>query len=187
MESTDIRIVSAITTILGDTVKRRNFEQAEDVLLLAAPIRKNYTSENEHRISAVNDEGSDYNKQASGYKGFNMVDKGSSGVELRYHSFKEYKKLPEYQREELQLWRSKRSNKNADQVDGGGPPKKQKNGSLISSLETQNKDLNDKITQLLATVSYQGQPAQEPQNTTVSNRTNPNLVRIHRPPTQNQS
>ena len=29
------------------------------------------------------------------------MDKGSSGVELRYYSFKEYKKLPEDQREEL--------------------------------------------------------------------------------------
>ena len=39
IESTDIRIVSAITTILGDTVKRENFKQAEDFLLLAAPMR----------------------------------------------------------------------------------------------------------------------------------------------------
>ena len=56
IESTDIRIVSAITTILGDTVKRGKFEQAADFLLLAAPMRKNDTSDNEHRISAVNDE-----------------------------------------------------------------------------------------------------------------------------------
>ena len=47
----------------------------------------------------MNDEGYDDNKQDSGYKGFKKVDKGSSGVELRYYSFKEYKKLPEYQRE----------------------------------------------------------------------------------------
>ena len=58
-------------------------------------------SENEHCISDVNDKGSDDNKQASGYKGFKNMDKGSSGVELRYYSFKEYKKLPEDQREEL--------------------------------------------------------------------------------------
>ena len=77
--------------------------------------------------------------------------------------------------------------KNVDQGDGGLPPKKQNNYSRISALETQNKDLNDNITQLLATVSAQGQPPQEPQNITLSNRTNPNLVRIHRPPTQNQS
>ena len=67
------------------------------------------------------------------------------------------------------------------------PPKKQNNDSRISALETHNKDLNDKITQLLEKVSAQGQPEKEPQNTTVSNRTNPNSVRIHRPPTQNQS
>ena len=115
------------------------------------------------------------------------MDKGSSGVELRYHALKEYKNLPEDQREELRLWRSKRSNNNTEQSDGGGPPKKQKNDSRISALETHNMDLNDKITQLLATVSAQVQPSQEPQNTTVSNRTNPNLVRIHRPSTQNQS
>ena len=80
IESTDIRIVSAITTILGDTVRRGNFKQAADSLLLAAPIRKNDTSDNEHHISAVNDKGSDNNKQASGYKGFQKGDKGSSGV-----------------------------------------------------------------------------------------------------------
>ena len=143
-------------------------------------------SDNEHHISAVNEKGSVDNKQDSGYKEFKGVDKGSSGVELRYYSFKEYKKLPEYQREELLIWRSKRSNKNTDQGDGGGPTKKQNNNSRISALETQNKDLNNNITQILATVSAQVQPAQEPQNTTVSNRTNPSLVRIQRPPTQNQ-
>ena len=86
-------------------------------------------------------------------KGFERVDKGTYRVELRYHAFKEYKKLPEDQREELRLWRSKRSNKNTEQGDGGGQSKKQNNDSSISALETQNKDLNDKITQLLATVS----------------------------------
>ena len=150
-------------------------------------MRKNDTSENEHLISAVNDEGSDDNNKANSYKGFKIMNKSLSGVELRYHAFKEYKKLPKDQREELRLWISKRSNKNTDQGDGGRTFEKQNNDSRILSLETQNKDLNDKITQLLATVSAQGQPAKEPRNTTASNRTNPNLVSIHRPPTQNQS
>ena len=135
----------------------------------------------------MNDEGSDDNNKTNNYKGFKRVDKGSSGVELRYHTSKEYKKLPEDQREEIRLWRSKRPNKNTDQGDSGGQPKKQKNDSRILALETQNKDLNNKITQILATLSAQGQSAQEPQNTNTSNRTNPYLVRIHRPPTQNQS
>ena len=73
-------IVSAITAILGDTVKRGNFEKATDFLLLAAPMRKNDISDNEHRISAVNDEGSDNNNKANNYKGFKRVDKGSSVV-----------------------------------------------------------------------------------------------------------
>ena len=151
---------------MGDTVKRVNFEQAADFLLLAAPMHKNDTPDNEHRISAVYDEGSDDNNKANNYKGFKRVYKGSSGLELRYHAFKEYKKMPEDQREELRLWRSKRSNKNTHQGDTGGKPKKQKNDSRISALETQKKYLNDKITQLLAKVSAQGQSAQEPQNTT---------------------
>ena len=75
-------------TILGDTVKRGNFEQAEDFLLLAAPMRKKDTPENEHHISAVNDEGSDDNNKVNNYKGFKRVDKGSSGVESRYHELK---------------------------------------------------------------------------------------------------
>ena len=150
-------------------------------------MRKNDTPDNKHRISAVNDEGSDDNNKSNNYKGFKRVDNGSSGVELRYHTFKEYKKLPEDQREELRLRRSKRPNKNADQGDGGGAPNKQKNDYQISALETQKIYLNDKITQLLATVPDQGQPLQDPQNTTVSNSTNSNLVRIYRPTTQNQS
>ena len=82
-------------------------------------MRKNDTSDNEHRISAVNDEGSDNNNKANSYKGFKRADKGSSGVELRYHAFKEYKKLHEDQIEELRLWRSKRFKNNTDQGDGG--------------------------------------------------------------------
>ena len=66
-------------------------------------------------------------------------------------------------------------------------PRKKKNDSRISALETQNKDLNDKTTQILETLSAQGQSAPDPQNTNESNRTNPNLVRIHRPPNQNQN
>ena len=89
IDSTDIRIISAIMTILGDTVKRGNFEQMADFLLLVSPMRKNDTSDNEHCISAVNNERSENNKQASSYKGFKRVDKGSFGVELRYHAFKE--------------------------------------------------------------------------------------------------
>ena len=46
-------------------------------------MRKNYTPDNEHRISAVNDEGSDDNNKSNNYKGFKIVDKGSSGVEFR--------------------------------------------------------------------------------------------------------
>ena len=82
---TDIRIVSAISNILGDAIKRGNFEQVAEFLLLAAPVRKNDTSDNEHCISAVNDEGYDDNKQYSGSKGFKKLDKGLSGVELRYY------------------------------------------------------------------------------------------------------
>ena len=59
IESTDIRIVSALTTILGATVKRGKFEQAADFLLLAAPMRKNDTPDNKHHLSDMNNEGSD--------------------------------------------------------------------------------------------------------------------------------
>ena len=71
-----------------NNIKRGNFEQAADLLLSAAPVRKNDGSDNEHRILAVNDEGSGDNKQDSGNKGFKNVDKGSTGVELRYYPFK---------------------------------------------------------------------------------------------------
>ena len=76
IESIDIRIDSDLTTILGDTVKRGDFEQAADFLLLPSPMRKNDTSDNEHCISDVDDEGSDDNNKTNNYKGFKRVDKG---------------------------------------------------------------------------------------------------------------
>ena len=54
IESTDISIVSALTTILGDTIKRGNFEQAADFLLLATPMRKNDTPDNEPLSTLLN-------------------------------------------------------------------------------------------------------------------------------------
>ena len=54
IESTDIRILSDTTTILGDNTKKGNFEQAAEFLLLAASIRINDMSNNEHHISALN-------------------------------------------------------------------------------------------------------------------------------------
>ena len=83
---------------MGDTIKRGNFKQAADFLLLAAPVQTNDMSYNEHLVSAANDEGSKDNKQDSGYNGFKKVDNVSSGVELWYYYFKEYKKLLEDQR-----------------------------------------------------------------------------------------
>jgi len=71
---------------------------------------------------------------------------------------KKIKALSEEQKDELRAWRTEKFNKNV--VEGQleqGLVKKEKMESRISALETQNKDLNGKITQLVATISVQGQ------------------------------
>ena len=75
----DSSIVSAIIHIQGNQHQRNDFEAATDFLLLTAPKPKDQVPG--HRISALNT-----NKPKR--KGL-----GESGVELRYHSKYEYKKL----------------------------------------------------------------------------------------------
>ena len=65
---------------MGDTFKRGDFEHAADFLILVSPMRKNDTPDNEHPISAVNDEGYEDNDKANNYMGFKRVDKGSYRV-----------------------------------------------------------------------------------------------------------
>ena len=66
--------MSAKTTILADSVKRKNFEDAADFLLLTAPVtRGNDNRGTDHNISALEE-----------YDGFNEVEVGETGVEFRY-------------------------------------------------------------------------------------------------------
>ena len=71
-------------------------QSAKDPQNTTAPNRTNPNLVRIH-IPPTQNQGSDDNNKANNYKGFKRVDKGSSGVELRYHAFKEYKKLPEDQ------------------------------------------------------------------------------------------
>ena len=95
--STDIKVISAVTTILADTTKRDDFENAADFLLLAAPIPVSESNLN-HTISAVTDLADDSNS------GFEIGDVGKTGVELRYYSRETFRNLPQEQRDEFAAW-----------------------------------------------------------------------------------
>ena len=163
---------------------------AADFLLLAAPETNIEENKNEHNVSAVSN---------NGYDGFEEVEVGKSGVELRYHTKEEYKTLSTPQRDELRTHREQygsfHNNKNKKRGGGGGNnssenKKKKPNGNeaRIAALETTNKDLADQVKDLIATIASQvtlPPPPPTTQPTTTNNRTNNNLTRVPRPPTQN--
>ena len=83
--SSDLRVVSAKTTILADRMRRSDFEMATDFLLLASPEAKMEDHRgNEHNVSVVLD---------GGYDGFGEVGVGVTGVEFRYYKGHEFLKL----------------------------------------------------------------------------------------------
>ena len=122
----DPSIVSAITHIQGNQHQRNNFEDAVDFLLLTAPKPKDQVPG--HRISALNT-----NKPKK--KGF-----GESGVELRYHSKQEYKKLSRAQKRELSAWRKDKENEK---------PSSQK----VSALEQQLAEMKKETEVMRATIA----------------------------------
>ena len=148
--SKDGAILAAITHIQGTPLMRDNFEQAADFLLLTAPAPKEIMKR--YRISALassnDDEGEDAPHNGSG-KNKKNGGIGKSGVELRYHTRKEYGKLNGRQRSELHEWR--KSNKSGSNI----AKKKEEDANLarISSLETQLKDLLDANNEMKSKIS----------------------------------
>ena len=122
----DPSIVSAITHIQGNQHQHNDFEAAADFLLLTAPKPKDQVPG--HRISALNT-----NKPKR--RGF-----GESGVELRYHSKHEYKKLTKAQKKELSEWRKNKENDN---------PSSQK----VSALEQQLAEMKKETEVMRATIA----------------------------------
>ena len=134
--SKDGAILSAITHIQGTSEMRESFEEAADFLLLTAPAAKEI--ERSYRISAImtGSGGDRHKKNAAPKNGY-----GSTGVELRYHTRKEYDRLNQNQKKELHEWR-KSTNAKDD-----------KSNSRISSLETQLKELIDENNNMKVRIS----------------------------------
>jgi len=177
--STDIKVVSAVTTILADTTKRDDFEEAADFLLLAAPVSVSEFNLN-HTVSGV----TGLNEESG--SGFEIGDVGKTGVELRYYSREAFRNLPQEQRDELAAWNRKRK---ADQGEESGT-KQGKNSrrtkrrrDKVSSLQSQIEEL--KATISAATTSTASTPPANPSTPRASNTTNSALTRVPRHPTQN--
>ena len=170
--STDIKVVSAVTTILADTAKRDDFESAADFLLLAAPVQVQELNPN-HTVSGVNEEEG---------SGFEIGDIGKTGVELRYYKRDAFKALSQEQRNELAAWNTKRkAAQGGDGVrQGKNSRKAKKRKERISSLESQIEEL--KATISAATTSNTPPLPPTPR---ASNSTNSALTRVPRHPTQN--
>ena len=138
--SKDGAILSAITHIQGTTEMRENFEETADFLLLTAPAAKEI--ERSYRISAVlTGNGGGKQKSSVPRSGY-----GSTGVELRYHTRKEYDRLNQSQKRELHEWRkaSNAKGENANNSDSA---------NRISSLEMQLKELKEENNNMKVRIS----------------------------------
>jgi len=155
LTSKDPAIVAAITHIQGDTVRRNDFEQAADFLLLNAPAPKEM--EANYRISALG---------VVDHDGVNKSGKdvGKTGIELRYYKRDEYNRLNKAQNSELHEWRKNMKRGN----DKGKKGNDDESKIRISALETQIQqllELNKNMSKKILAVS------------TANNNTNNNNVR----------
>ena len=94
--SSDPNIAAAKTTILNDAVKKDDFEEAADFLMLTAPQKSQ--GGNPHNISAI--------EQAKRKRGGGQTQVGKTGVEFRYYKKSEFAKLSKEQKDELREWRA---------------------------------------------------------------------------------
>ena len=126
LQTNEPAIISGVTTVRGstdpDTGLYTDFERAADFILRIAPKSKSNTKE--HNISGVQQDFDNVEK---------AISKGpKTGVELRYHTRKEFKELSKEEKDELMELRGsvKESNKrkgNNNNDDSSGPSKGSKN------------------------------------------------------------
>ncbi len=136
IECNDPSIAAAKTTILANTVKRDDFEQAADFLLLAAPTKHNQPTNN-HRVSMV---------ETGSVKRKGKVQTGKTGVEFRYYKKREFHQLSKEQKDELDEYRRHMKEKEGDD----NPPKKKKQShkQRIAALQAQLEEQAQKIASL---------------------------------------
>ena len=95
LQSGDPRIIPAKTNIFADPSKRDDFEETANFLLIVAPPLESHGIDSRN-ISAMYSE---------------TPNRGSSGVELRFHTGEEYRKLTSAQKAELYQWRKEKKAK----------------------------------------------------------------------------
>ena len=101
---------------------------------------------------------------------------------MRYYPYPEYKALSDEQRQELSEWSRDNGRRHPNLS-----KKRKREKSKIAAMRTELKELKATIaaasTTTEATIAASSSRNQTPQQ---SNRTNPALQRVTRPPTQNQ-
>ncbi len=123
IQTNDPTILAGMTTVKAsadpDTGLYSDFERAADFILRVAP--KNKQSSKDHNISSVQQDFDDIDK---------VVSKGpKTGVELRYHTRKEFMKLNQEEKEELLALRKNGKDNNPQQQGSKRKSNKAKNQS----------------------------------------------------------
>eukprot|EP00587_Corethron_hystrix_P009473 CAMPEP_0113318656 /NCGR_PEP_ID=MMETSP0010_2-20120614/13143_1 /TAXON_ID=216773 ORGANISM="Corethron hystrix, Strain 308" /NCGR_SAMPLE_ID=MMETSP0010_2 /ASSEMBLY_ACC=CAM_ASM_000155 /LENGTH=371 /DNA_ID=CAMNT_0000176013 /DNA_START=610 /DNA_END=1725 /DNA_ORIENTATION=- /assembly_acc=CAM_ASM_000155 len=150
--STDPRGVSAKTSILADGLSKRNdFELTADFLLKAAPDKN--SASRAHNISSLKSNGgggSDKNKRNRKRennkfgKDSDICNRGpNTGVDLRYYTDAEYKKIKPAERKELYEWQQRNKANNI-----GSGPKQKESTHTITTLEQPIQKFSEKVESL---------------------------------------
>ena len=184
IQTGDQRVIAAITHILGNPPLRDNFEAAADFLNLAAPPKKPTAAS--QTISAVDQEDDTVI----------LPNKGTTGVELRYHGQDEYPNLTAPQKNELRQWREsqkgKKKGKDKSKVKGkrkdeGGNNRNndryKKKKSTIAALQTDMKEMRDLIKEQSQSIAALTSSRPNTDQEQTSNRNNDALRR----PTQREN
>ena len=160
IQSSDPSILSALTTIKSSkdeaTGLYTDFERAADFLLTVAP--KVAKGVKDHQISGVQQDYDNIERP---------MNRGpKTGVELRYHTQKEYKKLSQEEKEELRELRPPRSGSGQNKrkkhelgVDGSSDSNKSNhrpNRNQIRKYKRANKKLESRIAALEAVIGDEG-------------------------------
>ena len=143
LQCSDPRIISAKTSILADEAgKKGNFEATSNFLLIAAPPTRQ--DNDSRRISSARQ--NDFQ---------HTPNKGSTGVELRFHTVPEYHKLTSDQKNELYNWRQEQKKRKSPSSRPGAanPPGQGKSKAAlkrrkISAMFTEMADLKRVVAEL---------------------------------------
>ena len=142
LTTTDQRIVSGKSFIIGNHTLLNNFAAATEYLLQVAPPIKTPKQIDTHKIAGVLQKG----------KGFHKEKLGKTGVELRYYTRREYNKLKPAQKKEVTQWRKQNKRRESEEQDKkrGNPQTEATTNKKFKTLESTIAALQSELASLKA-------------------------------------